>query len=177
MRFFCLLLCAALLAACDDDSSVTADSKPPGDTQTDSPAADTIATDTVVSDTVTTDSVGDAPTGTQKLGQGCCAAGASGCTLGSCESGLSCFVISNGPYTDRGICSKPCTNALTDCACPSTTPGNLCPGGTPSCQQGQCMWLCLPDPQGCDSSQPCKCAANLLCLGVQGTNMCLPPGS
>jgi hypothetical protein len=169
----------ALVAGCDDEKTSTPDTSKP-----DGPPADTIAgketapdtmTDTI-SDTVVSDTVGDTPGSARSLGQGCCAPGASNCTLGTCESGLTCFVISNGPYTDRGICSKACTDPVTDCACPAGTAGSTCPGTTPTCQQGHCMWLCLPDPQGCDSSQYCKCPTDLLCLGVNGTSMCLPKG-
>ncbi len=119
----------------------------------------------------------DLTTGTQKLGQGCCKSGASGCTLGSCESNLSCYIVPGGPYTDRGICTKACSPsvpAYQACKCPSTTPTNLCPGGMPVCHNGTCMWHCLPGAQGCDSSQPCKCNTGMQCLSASSQTFCLP---
>jgi hypothetical protein len=175
-----LLLCLVLaFAGCDDEKSTTPDTVlpdgPPGDTKVGKDTTDDTATDTAT-DTAS-DTLTDTPGGARKLGQGCCAPSAKSCTLGTCEAGLTCFVISNGPYTDRGICSKTCSDAAKDCACPPGTAGSTCPGTTATCEQGHCMWLCLPDPQGCDSSQYCKCPTDLLCLGVQGKDMCLPKGS
>ena len=188
LRRISLLALCLVLIGCDDDTTIADtltpqkdmlyDTKGSKDTVSDTPVSDTPVSDSPVSDSPVSDSpVSDTPGGSQLLGEGCCAPGASNCTLGTCGTGLACFVISNGPYADRGICSKTCVNPQADCACAPTTPGNRCPGGTPSCEQGHCMWLCLPDPQGCDSSQPCKCQSDLLCLGVSGKNMCLPKGS
>lgn len=173
LRFLMPMILCLALVGCDDDTTSADTQLPTNDMRNDTTGGNDAASD-AVSDAVSDKTVSDTPSSPRLLGEGCCAKGASGCNLGTCSSGLTCFVVSGGPYTDRGICSKACTTPQTDCACASTTPGNRCPGGTPSCVQGNCMWLCLPDPQGCDSSQPCKCQSDLLCLDVSGKSMCLP---
>jgi hypothetical protein len=156
------------LISCDSDPTPVADLARADLPRADGPRADQPAR---VPELRAERSTLDLP-GAQKLGQGCCAVSSPGCGLGTCESGLECFVVSNGPYVDRGICSKPCTDPVQDCTCPTTA--IVCPGGTPTCEQGRCMWLCLPGTQGCDSSQPCKCSAGLSCRSVQGRYLCLP---
>jgi len=140
------------------------------------PSADSTTVPQATPDTTASNLGESRPDGARQLGQGCCGEGASQCTLGSCDDGLACFVVTNGPYTDRGICTKPCADAASDCACPSGTSQDQCPRGAPTCAQGQCMWVCEPDTSVGDSSVLGACATDLLCLPVSGKSICLPRG-
>ena len=189
VRTVCLALITFLLAVgCDSDPAPYDVNLP----STDGPSTDGPGQDGPGQDGPGHDTHGDLPiapneggldapqdlTGGKKLiGQGCCKSGVAGCTLGTCASGLFCHIISGGPYIDRGICSRACSPtvpAYQICKCAPTTPSHLCPGGTPVCYNGTCMWHCLPGSQGCDSSQPCKCQPPMKCLSVAGQGFCLP---
>lgn len=93
------------------------------------------------------------------FGEGCCTDFTSPtrpdyvCELGSCETGLQCFVIPQGPYELQGVCARDCDN------------GNCSETGT-TCVFDKCLYTCDPPDGACEN--------NLTCRQVNTGGFCLP---